>query len=333
MKISAYAAERPKASLTPFEYEAKMLGSWEVRIRVTHCGICHSDIHLIDDDWGISSYPLVAGHEIIGTIDQIDANVKHLKPGVRVGVGWQAASCMECEWCSKGEEHLCSGSRSVIKGHGGFGNWVAADSRFVFPIPESIDSEHAAPLLCGGITVYSPLRHHGIAPSMKVGIIGIGGLGHLALQYARALGAEVFAFSTQADKERETKAFGAHQFVLSTNSRQMTKLERSIDFLLSTASGNVDWEQFMGLLRPHGRLCVVGASPGKIQVPPFALIGDEKAILGSVIGNPAMIREMLEFSARHGIRPKTELVSIDHINSAVERVRASRARYRIVLKH
>ena len=332
--ISGYAAMKAHARLEPFQYELKGLGPWDVSIEVSHCGICHSDIHLIDDDWGFSVFPLVPGHEIVGTVAGLGENVTHLKKGDRVGVGWQAGSCMNCEWCEQGEEHLCSESRAVCVGnYGGFGPIVTADARFAFPIPDSISSEAAAPLLCGGITVYSPLKRHEVGPSMKVGVIGIGGLGHLALQFADALGGEVFAFSSTEGKEQDAKKFGADHFILSQDSKQMGKLKQSLDFILSAVNVDLNWMQFMNLLRPKGKLCIVGASPGDIKTTPFSLIVGERSICGSVIGNRRTIREMLEFASRHKIASKSEIVPISDVNQALERVRHNQARYRMVLKH
>lgn len=332
--VLGYAAMKAHARLEPFQYELREPGPWEVLIGVSHCGICHSDIHLIDDDWDFSVFPLVPGHEIVGTVVSLGTNVTHLKKGGRVGVGWQAGSCMNCEWCEQGEEHLCSDSRAVcVENYGGFGKMVVCDGRFAFPIPESIPSEAAAPLLCGGITTYSPFKQYEVHAFMKVGIVGVGGLGHLALQFAHAFGCEVFAFSSTPEKAQDARRFGADHFILSKDSGGMEKLKRSLDFILSTVHVDLDWTQFMDLLRPRGKLCVVGASPGKIQIPPFSLIGGERTLCGSVIGSPRTIREMLEFAARHKIGSRSEIMPIHEVNHALERVRQNQARYRVVLEH
>jgi uncharacterized zinc-type alcohol dehydrogenase-like protein len=334
ISVLGYAATKAKARLELFQYELKELGPWDVSIQVSHCGICHSDIHLIDDDWNFSKFPLVPGHEIVGKIIEKGERVAHLKIGDRVGVGWQAGSCMNCEWCEQGEEHLCSESRAVCVGnYGGFGEQVVADGRFAFPIPKSISSEAAAPLLCGGVTVYSPFRQYEVRPFMKVGVIGIGGLGHLALQFADAFGCEVFAFSTSAAKEQDAKKFGADHFVLSKNSKAFGRLKHSLDFILSTVNVNLDWGAYMELLRPKGKLCFVGVPPGDIKAVPFSLIVGERSMCGRVIGNRRTIREMLEFSARHKIGSRSEIMPIASVNDALERVRQNQARYRVVLKH
>lgn len=333
MTIHAQAAMASKLSLEPFQYEPAALGPHDIEIAITHCGICHSDIHLIDNDWGISSYPLVPGHEIIGTIVDAGGEVKHVKQGQRVGVGWQRSSCLVCEQCLRGDENLCAENRATCVGHhGGFAERIRVDSRFAFSIPDTLASENAAPLLCGGATVYSPMKHYGVVPSMRVGIIGIGGLGHLALQFANAFGCEVTAFSSTPEKEKEARDFGAHRFVASTNPAALKKAVCSLDFILSTVFANLDWNQYLSLLRPNGKLCFVGVPAGPIQIHIDALLGGQKSVCASVIGSRSTIREMLDFAARHDIEAMTEVMPLADVNKAIEKVRANRARYRMVLK-
>ncbi|MGZ3698256.1 MAG: NAD(P)-dependent alcohol dehydrogenase, partial [Bdellovibrionota bacterium] len=236
MKITSYAAKSAKGELERFDYEAAKLGHNDVEIQISHCGVCHSDVHLVDDDWGMSSFPLVPGHEIIGLVTLKGPEVTHLAIGSRVGVGWQRSSCLSCEFCLSGREMFCLNDQATCVGNfGGFADSIRIDSRFTFPIPAGLASENAAPLLCGGITVYSPLRHYGVAPRMKVGVVGIGGLGHLALQFAHAMGCEVTAFSNSFNKEIEARDFGASHFVSSTDEAALGKLGRSLDFILVTA--------------------------------------------------------------------------------------------------
>ena len=333
MIIHAHAAMAPRQTLYPFQYESAGLGPWDVEVAITHCGICHSDIHLIDNDWGISSYPLVPGHEIIGTVEDAGAEVKHLKKGQRVGVGWQRGSCLLCEQCLKGDENLCPENRATCVGnHGGFAERIRVDSRFAFPIPDALASENAAPLLCGGATVYSPLKNYGIVPSMRVGVIGIGGLGHLALQFANAFGCEVTAFSSTPDKEKEASSFGAHRFIASANLAAPKKAAGSLDFILSTVFANLDWNIYLQLLRPNGKLCFVGVPAAPIQIHIGALLGGQKSVCASVIGSRNTIREMLDFAARHDIQAKTEVLPLAEVNKAIEKVRVNKARYRMVLK-
>lgn len=334
MKISAYAALGEKQPLQKFEYEAPPLGPMDVEVRITHCGICHSDIHLIDNDWQMSTYPLVPGHEIIGVVTEIGSEVKHLEKGQRVGIGWQRSSCLICDHCLRGEENLCPESEDTCLGHyGGFAEYIRTDSRFVFKIPETMDSAQAAPLLCGGITVYSPLKRYGVTPNMKVGVIGIGGLGHLALQFARAFGCEVTAFSTSPEKEVEARALGAHHFIVTSNRKALEQAKNSLDFIVSTVYASIDWQGFVEVLRPNGKICVVGASAEPISLPPVFLLMGQKTIGGSVIGGRAMIREMLEFAARHNIVAQAEIFPMSRVNDAIEKVRQGKARYRVVLQN
>ncbi|MCX7719446.1 MAG: NAD(P)-dependent alcohol dehydrogenase [Candidatus Sumerlaeaceae bacterium] len=332
MRYKAYAATGPGGRLEAIEVETGTLGAHEVDIRVTHCGICHSDIHMIDNDWQMSQYPLVPGHEVIGVVEEVGSEVRMLKPGDRVGVGWMCSSCGQCEWCACGEEPCCPQNGATIVGHhGGFAERVRADERFAFVIPEEISSAEAGPLLCGGITVWTPLRRDA-RPTSRVGVIGIGGLGHLAVLFARAMGCEVTAFSTSPSKESEARKFGAHHFVVSTDPQQMARAVGSLDLLISAVTVDLDWPAIMGLLRPKGVLAIVGASPGPVAVPAFSLIVGDRSVRGSAIGGRPAIREMLQFAARSGVRPQVEVMPLDRVNDALDRVRQNRARYRMVLE-
>lgn len=332
MKIQAYAAFSAKGVLEPFSYETKPLLAEEVEVKISHCGICHSDVHLIDNDWKNSVYPLVPGHEIIGTISAVGSDVRHLQMGQRVGIGWQCGSCMNCEWCHKGEENLCGHSQGVALNHfGGFAEKVRSNAQFVIPIPAQLASENAAPLLCGGITVYSPLKYYGVQPYMKVGVIGIGGLGHLALQFARAFGCEVTAFSSDPSKEKEAKQFGAHHFVASKDDKALQAHANSLDFILSTAHATLNWDAYLMVLRPHGKLCFVGVAADNLSIPVFSLLRGKKTICGSVIGAPNEITEMLNFAARHKIQALTQTLPMAKANEGLALVRANKARYRMVL--
>jgi len=334
MSVNAYAAYEPKGGLKPFKYDSGDIGPHDVEIKITHCGICHSDIHLIDNDWGISAYPLVPGHEIIGSIVAAGSEVQGMKIGQRVGVGWQSGSCMRCRWCQCGQENLCNDSKPTCVGrHGGFADFMRTDSAFAFPIPDKMNSETAAPLLCAGITVYSPMKHYALKPAQKVGIIGIGGLGHIALQFARAMGCEVTAFSSSRSKEEEAKAFGAHHFVSSQEKKAMRASAGSLDFILSTVTAPLDWISFINILNKNGRLCFVGGTVGNLEFPAGMLVMGQKSVCGSVIGGRATINEMLDFAARHDIRAKTEALPLEGVNKAIEKIRKNEARYRMVLKN
>ncbi|MFH1725053.1 MAG: NAD(P)-dependent alcohol dehydrogenase [Elusimicrobiota bacterium] len=332
MKIHAYAANKAKGKLVPFVYDSGRLGAHDAEIEITHCGICHSDIHLIDNDWKGSRYPLVPGHEIVGTVKRLGPAVRRLAVGQRVGVGWQCGACGSCDCCVRGDENLCGRSAATCYGnHGGFADARRVDSRFAFPIPDSLDSAQAAPLLCGGITVYSPLAHYGVRPSMRVGVIGVGGLGHLALRFARAFGCEVTAFSGSPDKEGEAMKFGAHRFVPSRDKDALASAAGSLDFLLATVPADLDWAAYMGVLRPDGRLCFVGAIPSEVSLPVFSLIAGRKSVCGSPIGGRRTIREMLEFAARHRIGAQVETLPMARANEGVQTVRRGKPRFRIVL--
>lgn len=333
MKFDAFAALSARDKLTEFTYEPAPLNTNDIDIDITHCGICHSDLHLIDNDWQMSRYPLVPGHEIVGTVTAVGEGVTHLKKGERVGVGWQRGSCLNCEFCRRGEENLCPKTQATCVGaYGGFAKTIRLDSRFAFSIPAGLKSENAAPLLCGGITVFAPLVHYNVKPQHRVGVIGIGGLGHLALQFTSKWGCEVTAFSSSKDKEAEARAFGATKFVDSSDLKNLKKVRGTLDFIISTVHVDLDWNAYLDCLRPNGKLCFVGVPSQPISVPVFNLIGPQKSIVGSNTGGRPLIAEMLEFAARHGIEAKTEVVPMTSVNEALDRVRANKARYRMVLQ-
>jgi uncharacterized zinc-type alcohol dehydrogenase-like protein len=331
-QIHGLAAHAAGAELLPFRYEPGELGAQEVEIDISHCGICHSDLHLISNDWGISHYPFIPGHEIIGKVAAVGSGVHSLQPGQRVGLGWQSNSCGECEWCIRGMENLCASAEATcVHRHGGYASRVRANARFVIPIPDALVSEHAAPLLCGGITVYNPLRSHEINPSSRVGVIGIGGLGHMAIQFARVFGAEVTAFSTSAAKEEEARALGAHNFVNTRETRSLKKVSGSLDFILSTVNADQDWSIYIQALRPTGTLCFVGIPPSNVSLQVFPLIAGIRSVTGNPTGSPFRIREMLDVAARHGVKAQTEVFPMAKANEAIERVKKNKIRYRAVL--
>jgi uncharacterized zinc-type alcohol dehydrogenase-like protein len=331
-QIHGLAAHAAGAELLPYRYDPGKLGPQEVEIAISHCGVCHSDLHLIANDWGISQYPFIPGHEVIGSVAAVGAEVHLLEVGQRVGLGWQSNSCGQCEWCIRGMENLCPAAESTcVHRNGGYAASVRANARFVIPIPEALASENAAPLLCGGITVYSPLRTHGVNPSSRVGIVGIGGLGHIAIQFARVFGAEVTAFSTTAAKEEEARALGAHHFVNSRESKALKDAAGTQDFILNTANADQDWGTYIQALRPTGTLCFVGVPPSPVSVQAFPLISSQRSISGSPIGSPSRLREMLDVAARHGVKAQTESFPMAKANEAIEKVKKNKVRYRAVL--
>jgi uncharacterized zinc-type alcohol dehydrogenase-like protein len=331
-QIHGLAAHAAGAELLPFRYEPGTLGPQDVEIAISHCGVCHSDLHLIANDWGLSHYPFIPGHEIVGKISAVGSGVHALQVGQRVGLGWQSNSCGECEWCRTGQENLCATMEATcVHRHGGYADRVRANARFVAPIPDTLASESAAPLLCGGITVYNPLRSHGVNPASRVGIIGIGGLGHIAIQFARVFGSEVTAFSTSAAKEEEARALGAHRFVNTRESRALKDVAGSLDFILNTANADQDWGVYIQALRPNGTLCFVGVPPSPVTVQAFPIISGQRSITGSPIGSPHRIREMLDVAARHGVKAQVEAFPMAKVNDAIEKVKKNKVRYRAVL--
>ena len=332
--IKGYAVHAAGAELLPFKYAPGELKPGDVEVSVTHCGVCHSDASLIDNDWGMSQYPFIPGHEVVGTVAAVGSAVQGLAVGDRVGIGWQADSCGRCEWCRKGEENLCPQAQlTCVHRHGGYAESLRVNWRFAVKIPAALDSEATAPLLCAGITVYSPMRSLGINPASRVGVIGVGGLGHLALQFARVFGAEVTAFSSSANKEEEALKLGAHHFVNSRESKAVNGLAGSFDLIISAINADQDWAGYVNTLRPHGTLCFVGVAPKPIALPVFPLIGSMRSVCGSNIGSPSRIAEMLDVAARHGVKAKVEHFKMADANQALKRVRKSQVRYRAVLSN
>ncbi len=332
--FQAYAALAAKQPLQPFDFEPGPLGDEQVEIAVSHCGICHSDLSMIDNEWGMSKYPLVPGHEIIGTIVATGRDAKGLKAGQRVGLGWMAGSCLACPQCLSGHHNLClTGEQTIVGRFGGFANRVRCHWVWAIPLPEKLDAAKAGPLFCGGITVFNPIVQCGVQPTDRVGVVGIGGLGHMALQFLNKWGCEVYAFTSSDSKRDEALELGAHHVVNSRDAAAMGKLAGSLNFILSTVNVALDWEAIIGALAPRGRLHLVGAVLTPIPVAAFSLIAGQKAISGSPLGSPATTAAMLDFCARHEIAPITETYPFTHVNDALERLRSGKARYRVVLEH
>jgi uncharacterized zinc-type alcohol dehydrogenase-like protein len=332
MRIRSHVALAPKSSLVTMDLEAPPLGPHDVELEVDHCGLCHSDLHLIDDAWGSSTYPLVPGHEIVGHVTEVGAAVANLAVGQRVGVGWQRSACLACDLCLAGEENLCAAQEATCSGHpGGLADRVRVDGRFAFPIPDALDSAVAAPLLCGGVTVYAPMRRYGVDATKSVGVIGIGGLGHMALLFLRAFGCEITAFSSSPAKEGDALAMGAHHFVASTEPRALRSQFDSLDLLISTVHVKMDWAMYLQTLKPNGTLCLVGMPPGLLSIPALALLPKQRSITASDIGGRATIAEMLAFAARHRIAPEVEQMPMEELGRAIDRLRRNEVRYRVVL--
>ena len=331
--IKAYAAHEPKGKLQAFEYDPGTLQAYEVEIIVQFCGICHSDVSVIDNEWGMTQYPVVAGHEVVGTISQIGEQVKDLQVGQTVGLGWHAGYCNVCEPCHAGDHNLCAASQATIIGHhGGFADKVRAQANSVVPIPQGIDLESAGPLFCGGVTVFNPLVQFDIQPTDKVAVIGIGGLGHMALQFLNAWGCEVTAFTSSENKKKEALDMGAHHTLNSRDAKAIKAAAGRFDLILSTVNVKLDWNVYLGALRPRGRLHFVGATLDPLEINVFSLMMAQRTLSGSPVGSPATIAKMLEFAKRHDIKPVIEKFSFDRINEALERLRSGNVHYRIVLQ-
>ena len=332
-QIHAYAAEMKGGPLLPFAYDPGPLHAEQVEIAVEHCGICHSDLSMLDNEWGSTVYPFVPGHEIVGTVAAVGSQAKGLRVGQRVGVGWFTGSCMHCRSCVAGEQHLCASTEATIIGrHGGFADRVRTNWPWAFSLPEGLDASAAGPLFCGGITVFSPMLIAGVKPTDRVGVVGIGGLGHLALKFLRAWGCEVTAFTSSAAKHAEALKLGAHHAVASTDKAALKAVRRSFDFIIVTVNVPLDWGAYVAALRPKGRLHFVGAVLDPIPVQAFSLIGGQKTLGGSPTGSPSTIAAMLEFCARHKIAPQVEVFPMAKVNEALDHLRSGKARYRVVLK-
>ncbi len=332
MKIRALTAPSARSGLSFSEMDVNPDGEHDVVIRVTHCGICHSDIHMIDNDWGMSNYPLVPGHEVVGIVEETGRAITHLRSGDRVGFGWQRGACLQCADCLGGNENLCDASQGTIThGYGGFASHLVADGRFAFPLPEGIPSVSAGPLLCAGITVYGGLRSAGMRGGQRIGVIGIGGLGHLAVAFARALGNEVVAFTTSEDKAKSAVDLGAHEAVVHRDGEFDRPPGKPCDIILSTAPASIATSAFVNLLASDGTLCFVGVPDKPLSIDLFPLLVKRRRIMASPIGGRSMITSMLRDADRFGVAPVVETFPMCKADEALEKVRSNRVRYRAVL--
>lgn len=331
--IRALAGRAIGAPLEPFEYQPAALGPNDVELEISHCGMCRSDLHLLDDDWKVTTYPFVPGHEIIGFVREMGSAVSHLQRGERVGVGWQSSACLDCDLCLSANDNVCLRQTATCVGrHGGYADRVRVDSRYAFALPKALDSARTAPLLCAGITVFAPLNRLKVG-GQRLGVVGVGGLGHLALQYGRALGCEVTAFSTSRSKEAEARALGAGRFVATGEDGALRAAANSVDVLLVTASADIAWPEYLNTVRPTGTMCIVGLPTGDIRLPPLGVVEGQRTIAGSSIGSRSAMRTMLELSARHGVEAHVETFPMREANAAFDRLRGNQARYRIVLEN
>ena len=330
--INAYAALESGGELQPYQYEPGELQSDQVEIDVLYCGLCHSDLSVIDDEWGMSQYPVVPGHEVVGRIGQLGDGVTHLHKGQLVGLGWHSGYCGHCGECNSGKQNLCGEAQPTIIGHhGGFADKVRAEAASVVPIPDSIDPALAGPLFCAGITVFNPLVQFDIKPNSHVAVVGIGGLGHLALQFLHAWGCEVTAFTSDAKRD-EALELGADHTLNSRDEDAVAEAAGRFDMILSTVNVKLDWNLYLSTLKAGGRLHFVGATTEPLDINVFQLILSQREVSGSPVGSPAAIAEMLAFAARHKIAPKVEQFPMSRVNEALERMKSGDVRYRVVLE-
>jgi len=332
--IKAFAAPQAGAPLEPFEYDPGPIGEQDVEIAVAYCGVCHSDLSMINNEWGMTQFPFVPGHEVAGTISAVGKDVTHLKVGDRVGLGWHSAYCNTCPSCMEGDHNLCGSAQGTIIGrHGGFADKVRAQATSVVKIPDGLSLEKAGPLFCGGITVYNPMEQFDLKPTAKVAVIGIGGLGHMALKFLNAWGCEVTAFTSSDSKREEALSMGAHHTLNSKNEAELKSAHGKFDLILSTVNVSLNWEAYMQTLKAKGRLHFLGATLEPIQVSVFSMMPAQRSISSSPVGSPTTIAHMLEFAARHQIEPEVEVFDFKDINAAIDRLENGSPRYRVVLKN
>ncbi len=336
-----YAAQTQAAALAPFSFERREPGPTDVVVDIEYCGICHSDIHQVRGEWGKKLYPMVPGHEIVGTVRAVGAEVTKVKPGDRAAVGVIVESCLHCDNCNASLEVYCSdgGARDTYNAElrsgertmGGYASNIVTPEHFVHTLKPGVDLAGTAPLLCAGITTYSPLRHWGVGPGKKVGIVGLGGLGHLGLKFAKAFGAHVVQFTTSERKVEDAKKLGADEVIISRDKDQMAKHAGSFDFILDCVSAPHDMDALLGQLRLNGVLCLVGLPDQPLSIQPFSLVANRRSLAGSAIGGMKETQEMLDFCAEKGIVADVEVIGYDKVNEAYERVVAGDVKYRFVL--
>lgn len=338
--VNAYGADSATAPLAPLEIERREVGPADVLIEIAFCGICHSDIHFTRGEWGEVPYPAVPGHEIAGVVAAVGADVAGFAVGDRVGVGCMVNSCRECENCKQGEEQYCIPGNTQTYGSvdrdgtvtkGGYSTHVVVDQDFVVRIPDGLELDVAAPLLCAGITTYSPLRHWGAGPGTRVAVVGLGGLGHMAVKLAKAMGAEVTVLSQTLNKRDDGLRLGADGYYATSDRETFKELRGRFDLIVNTVSAPLSMGRFLGLLKTNGTMVNVGAPPEPLAVPVFSLLGQRRSFAGSAIGGIRETQEMLDFCAEHGIAAEIERISAAEINDAWERVLRSDVRYRFVI--
>lgn len=340
-KALVLAAHDASGHLSPIRVSRRSTGDDDVAIKVLYCGICHSDLHTIKNEWRNAIYPVVPGHEIVGLITEVGKNVQKFKAGDKVGVGCMVNTCQSCESCKEGSENYCSKivftynslDRDGTITHGGYSDLVVVNERFVVRFPDGLPLDRGAPLLCAGITVYAPMKHHGLSePGKHIGVLGLGGLGHVAVKFAKAFGMKVTVISTSPEKRQEAlEKLGADAFVVSSNANEMKAVMGTMHGIINTASASTSMYPYFGLLKPHGKMILVGLPEKPLQVPAFALVGGGKTLAGSCMGSIKDTQEMIDFAAKHGVTADIELVGADCVNTAMERLAKGDIRYRFVI--
>lgn len=337
----AYGAQSATSPIAPLTIERREPKPHDVQIEIRYCGVCHSDLHTARNEWGNAVYPCVPGHEIVGVVTAVGSHVKKFKVGDRAGVGCLVDSCRDCDNCKGGLEQFCAEGAVFSYGspekdgsgitHGGYSQSIVTHEDFVLHISDKLPFDAVAPLLCAGITTYSPLKYWKVGKGTRVGILGLGGLGHMGVKLAAAMGAEVTMLSTSASKEKDAKKLGAHKFVLTSDEAQTKAVTGYFDFILDTVSADHDYNFYMGLLRTNGVMVCVGVPPSPAQVHAFSIIFGRKSLAGSLIGGLPETQEMLDFCAEHNIVSDIELIRMDEINEAYERMLKGDVRYRFVI--
>ena len=338
----AYAAPAANVRLEPFSLERRTPGAHDVQIDILFCGVCHSDLHQIRDEWGGSIFPMVPGHEIVGRVSAVGDHVKNFKVGDLAGVGCMVDSCRTCPSCKDGLEQYCEttgmvgtyNGREIGTGaptYGGYSQQIVVDEKYTLRVSDKLDPARVAPLLCAGITTYSPLRQWKVGPGHRVAVMGLGGLGHMAVKFAAALGAEVTVLSTSANKEADAKALGAHKFVVTKDDAQLKSVGNYFDFIINTVSAQLDMATYVNLLRRDGTMILLGVPTEAPHIHAFNLIAKRRRIAGSLIGGIAETQEMLDFCAEHNIMSDIEMIDIQHINEAYERMLKGDVKYRFVI--
>ncbi|KAK9949340.1 hypothetical protein M0R45_004869 [Rubus argutus] len=340
-KAFGWAARDSSGVLSPFNFSRRETGEKDVTFRVLYCGVCHSDLHMVKNEWGFSTYPLVPGHEIVGEVTEVGSNVQKYKVGDRVGVGYMVGACRSCDSCTDHLENYCpkqiltSGAKYYdgTTTYGGYSDIMVADEHFIVRIPDNLPLDAAAPLLCAGITTYSPLRYFGLdKPGMHVGVVGLGGLGHVAVKFAKAMGVKVTVISTSSNKKEEAvDHLGADSFLVSRDQDQMQAAIGTMDGIIDTVSAQHPLLPLIGLLKTNGKLVMVGAPEKPLELPVFPLLAGRKMVAGSSIGGIKETQEMIDFAAKHNITADIEVIPIDYLNTAIERLVKADVRYRFVI--